>query len=76
MKSCLILGVSIAFAGAASAAPDAVHAQQVVVDAKAVSTRTSQQPQQSAPVRHLSDRELAELRKQLQQFNQQYTRRP
>jgi hypothetical protein len=76
MKLCLILGVSLAFACTANATPGSAHQQQVVVAAKPVSSRTSQQPQQSAPVRHLSDQELAELRRQLLQFNQQYTRRP
>ena len=74
MKSCLILGGFLAIAAAANATPGAAGASQVA-DAKAVSSRGMQQAQQAAPVRHLSDQERAELRKQLQQFNQQYTRR-
>jgi len=74
MKRCLILGVFFAVAATANAAPGAGRTQESV-DAKVVPSRVAQQAQSSAP-RHLSEQQRAELRKQLQQFNQQYTRRP
>ena len=74
MKPCLILGLLLAIASTANATPASVPQAQQLVDAKAVATRASPQAQQSAPVRHLSDQERAELRRQLQQFNQQYRR--
>ena len=75
MKSCLILGVVLAFAASANATPASGHPQQVM-DAKAVASKGPHGAQQPAPPRHLSEQERAELRRQLQQFNQQYTRRP
>lgn len=75
MKQWLIFGVSVAFAAIGNATPASASAPPVA------QTKPPQQQQpvrasaQSTAVRHLSDEERAELRRQLQQFNQQYTRR-
>ena len=84
MKGWLIIG-AIAFSSMAQAASSAANAhpqQSIAVESKPVpvSTRTIPVPQQSqgqpvAGVRHLSDEERAELRRQLQQFNQRYGKR-
>lgn len=82
MKQWLILGGVLALAVLAmpvGATPGSVPQQQNAMDAKqappAAMQQTRQQQQPAAP-RHLSEQQRAELRKQLQQFNQQYTRRP
>ena len=67
-----------AFAVHAASAANAREQQSVAVNARPVSTRplpAAQPAQQSAAVRHLSDEERAELRRQLQQFNRQYGKR-
>ncbi|MEJ6022920.1 hypothetical protein [Ramlibacter sp. PS4R-6] len=74
MKPCLILGAFLAIAAVATAAPVPGTRGQQVVDGKAGAPRVLPQAQPSAPVRHLNDQERAELRRQLQQFNQQYRR--
>ena len=82
MKGWLIIG-AIAFSSVAHAASSTANAhpqQSIAVESKPVpvSTRTIPPPQsaaQNAPaagVRHLNDEERAELRRQLQQFNQRY----
>jgi uncharacterized membrane protein len=80
---CCAFAVS-SVASAATMIANSQEQQRVAVEAKPVSTRpfTTAQPQshaqastQSAQVRHLSDEERAELRRQLQQFNRQFGKR-
>jgi hypothetical protein len=77
MKTWLIFGALAALAFLARAVPGTVPRQQQSADAPAVQPQPSQSRQstQAAPVRHLSEPERAELRRQLHQFHQQYTRR-
>ncbi|HEY8047631.1 MAG TPA: hypothetical protein VIE63_00550 [Ramlibacter sp.] len=49
--------------------------KKVMATPKPVSTRSIVPSQQSAPPRHLSDAERAELRRQLRQFDRQYGKR-
>jgi Spy/CpxP family protein refolding chaperone len=72
MKPCLILAAAYAVAASAHAAQGAAP-HPPPADAKPVSSRA--QAQQPVQERHLSEQQRAELRRQLQQFNQQYTRR-
>jgi len=74
MTRWLILGVALAGAFRVHAAQGpAPRPAPTAQDVKPVSSRA--QPRQSVPERHLSEQQRAELRRQLQQFNQQYTRR-
>jgi len=91
MKGWLICSVIAAssIAHAATMTANAQEQQRVAVEAKPVSTRSLPAPQSSqsqpastppqsvdaAQLRHLSDEERAELRKQLQQFNRQFGKR-
>ena len=74
MKRCLILGVLFALAASANATQGDGVRQQAVQEVK-TKARAAQQAPAPAPVRHLSEQERVELRRQLQQFNQQYIRR-
>jgi hypothetical protein len=85
MKGWLIIG-AIAFSSVAHAASSTANAhpqQSIAVESKPVpvSTRTMPAPpsqsqaQPVAGVRHLSDEERAELRRQLQQFIERYGKR-
>ena len=70
MKPYLIFATAICATAAAFAAPlRSLPAQQV-----AEVTKDAQRERPTA-ARHLSEQERAELRRQLHQFNQQYTRR-
>jgi hypothetical protein len=75
MKRWLILGILVAIAATGNASPGTGPHPQQVVDNRVVQQPPSKQAQQPAPPRHLSEQERAELRRQLHQFNQQYTRR-
>jgi len=77
MKPWLILGVTLASALSAHAAQGSTpNPHQSAKDVKPVSPPAqARQAQQPVPERHLTEQQRAELRRQLQQFNQQYTRR-
>jgi len=79
---CAIVASSVAHAATMTA--NAQEQQRVATEARPVSTRPMPmqsmqgQPQpasQSAQVRHLSDEERAQLRRQLEQFNRQFGKR-
>jgi hypothetical protein len=81
MKGWLIIcaiGAS-AVAHAASTTANAQPQQRIAVESKPVSTRTLPVSQTQSPAaqpagqRHLSEEERAELRRQLEQFNRQYS---
>lgn len=71
MKLCLILGVLAALAPGVSATPVARPHPKPAVE---VGPQPARAVQPSAPPRQLSLQERAELRRQLQQFNEQYRR--
>ena len=76
MKRWLILGFALATAASALAVQGPAPAAPSAQDVKPVSSRAQPQPAlQPVPERHLTEQQRAELRRQLQQFNQQYTRR-
>jgi hypothetical protein len=70
MKLHLIFAAAICASAAALAAPVRSLPPQQVAEV----TKDAQRERPTA-ARHLSDQERAELRRQLHQFNQQYTRR-
>jgi len=77
MKRHLIF-CAIAASAASHAANTTVNAQEqqkAAVSSPPVSMRNTQASQRAVPVRHLSDAERAELRRQLQQFNSQHSKR-
>jgi hypothetical protein len=77
MKTRLILAaLSVIASSAFAVATQGPQVPQgVPADVRAQPLRAVQQAPQPNPPRHLSEQERAELRRQLQQFNQQFTRR-
>ena len=72
MKRYLILCTLAAAAACRAANPVST---QHIVEIKQPSAGTPAIVNSTVPLRHLSDQELLELRRQLQQFNSQYRKR-